>query len=144
MTQIVRFDTNALNRALLGFDTLFTDFERRFSNQINNNYPPYNIIKTGENTYILEVAVTGFDKDEISVEVDQELLIVKGKRSRDEDSELQYLHHGLASRDFNRTWPLAEHIEVGEVKIKNGVLTISLERIIPDTLKPRVLQIKED
>jgi molecular chaperone IbpA len=143
MTQLVRFDTNALNRALLGFDTLFNDFERRFANQINNNYPPYNIIKTGENAYELQVAVTGFEKEEIVVEVDQDLLVVKGERKKDELDEVTYLHHGLASRDFTRTWPLAEYIEVGEAKIKNGVLTIKLDRIVPETLKPRVLQIKE-
>jgi len=141
MTQIVRFDTNALNRALLGFDTLFNDFERRFQNQISNNYPPYNIIKTGENRYELEVAVTGFDKKEITVEVDQNQLVVRGERVRT-DEEYQYLHHGLASRDFTRIWPIAEHIEVGDASIKNGVLTIHLERIVPDTLKPRTVTIK--
>lgn len=144
MTQLVRFDTNSLNKALLGFDTLFNDFERRFANQINNNYPPYNIIKTGGNTYELEVAVTGFEKSEITVEVDQDLLIVKGERQKIDDEQITYLHHGLASRDFTRTWPLAEHIEVGDAKIKNGVLTIKLERIIPESMKPRILQIKED
>ncbi|NBO27840.1 MAG: hypothetical protein EBX47_09120 [Synechococcaceae bacterium WB8_1B_057] len=145
MTQLVRFDTNALNRALLGFDNLFTDFERRFANQINNNYPPYNILKTGENSYQLEVAVTGFAKDELTVEVDQDTLIIRGTKNRSEtDIEVQYLHHGLASRDFNRAWPLAEYIEVGAVKIKNGVLTVNLDRIIPETLKPRTLTIKED
>lgn len=143
MTQIVRFDTNALNRALLGFDTLFNDFERRFGNQITNNYPPYNIIKTGENSYELEVAVTGFTKEEINVEVDQDQLIVRGERQRDIDESRQYLHHGLANRNFTRTWPLAEHIEVGEATIKNGILTISLERVVPESLKPRVLAIKE-
>lgn len=145
MTQLVRFDTNALNRALLGFDNLFNDFERRFANQINTNYPPFNIIKTGENTYQLEVAVTGFSKDELTVEVDQDTLIVRGSKNRGNDeAEVQYLHHGLASRDFNRAWPLAEYIEVGAVKIKNGVLTVNLERIVPDTFKPRTLTIKED
>ena len=145
MTQMVRFDTNALNKALLGFDTLFNDFERRFSNQVNSNYPPYNIIKTGEHTYELQVAVTGFDKTEITVEVDQDNLVVKGQRkNKVDEEEVVYLHHGLASRDFSRLWPLAEHIEVGEAKIKNGVLTISLERIIPETLKPRQLVIKDE
>jgi len=145
MTQMVRFDTNALNKALLGFDTLFNDFERRFSNQVNTNYPPYNIIKTGEHTYELQVAVTGFDKTEITVEVDQDNLVVKGQRkNKVDEEEVVYLHHGLASRDFSRLWPLAEHIEVGEAKIKNGVLTISLERIIPETLKPRQLVIKDE
>jgi len=143
MTQIVRFDTNALNRALLGFDTLFNDFERRFGNQITNNYPPYNIIKTGENSYELEIAVTGFEKEEVSVEIDQTQLIVRGERNRQDQDETVYLHHGLANRDFTRTWPLAEHIEVGEAKIKNGVLRIRLQRVIPEALKPRTIKIVE-
>jgi len=143
MTQVVRFDTNALNRALLGFDTLFNDFERRFQNQINNNYPPYNVIKTQENHYELQVAVTGFDKSEITVEVDNDQLIVKGQSMTTEYPPEAYLHRGLASRDFTRVWPLAEHIEVGDAKIKNGVLTINLERIVPDSMKPRVVTIKE-
>lgn len=142
MTQIVRFDSNALNRALLGFDTLFNDFERRFQNQVNNNYPPYNIIKTGENSYELQVAVTGFEKSEITVEVDQDVLIVKGERLRTGDEDLVYLHHGLASRDFTRSWPLAEHIIVGDASIKNGVLKINLDRLVPEALKPRTIQIK--
>ena len=96
MTQVVRFDTNALNRALLGFDTLFNDFERRFQNQINNNYPPYNVIKTQENHYELQVAVTGFDKSEITVEVDNDQLIVKGQSMTTEHPPEAYLHRGLA------------------------------------------------
>ena len=71
MNQLVRFDTNSLNRALLGFDSLFDNFEQRFANQINNTYPPYNVIKYDEDTYEIEVAVTGFDKDEVTVEIDQ-------------------------------------------------------------------------
>lgn len=143
MTQLIRLDTNALNKALLGFDTLFGDLERRYANQINNNYPPYNIIKTGENSYLLEIAVTGFNKDEITVEVNQDQLIVKGQKQRDNDVEAVFLHHGLASRDFTKLWPLAEFIEVGDATIKNGVLTVKLERIVPDELKPRFLNIKE-
>lgn len=141
MNQLVRFDTNALNRALLGFDSLFENFEQRFANQINNNYPPYNIVKHNENSYELEIAVTGFDKDEITVEIDQNQLVVKGVREKDEDSTAEFLHRGLALRDFTRSWTLAEHMEVGDVKIKNGVLTIEIRRVIPEALKPRILKI---
>jgi len=141
MNQLVRFDTNALNRALLGFDSLFENFEQRFANQINNNYPPYNIVKHNENSYELEIAVTGFDKDEITVEIDQNQLVVKGVREKNEDGEAEFLHRGLALRDFTRSWTLAEHMEVGDVKIKNGVLTIEICRVIPEALKPRILKI---
>jgi len=144
MNQLVRFDTSALNRALLGFDQLFDNFEQRFANQINNNYPPYNIIKHDENTYEIEVAVTGFMPEEVTVEIDQNQLIVKGHRTRTESDEATYLYRGLATRDFTRTWTLAEHMEVGEGRIKNGVLTIELKRVIPESLKPRVLRIKAE
>lgn len=139
--QLVRFDTNALNKALLGFDDIFNNFEQRFANQINNNYPPYNVVKKDENNYEIEVAVTGFLPEEITVEIDQNQLIVKGERKREEDADVQYLHRGLATRDFTRMWTLAEHMEVGTGTIKNGVLRIALERVIPEALKPRVLKI---
>ena len=144
MTQLVRFDTNALNRALLGFDSLFDNFETRFANQINSNYPPFNILKHDENSYEIEIAVTGFDPSEITVEVDQNQLVVKGHREDADDTDTVYLQRGLATRDFTRSWTLAEHMEVGEGRIKNGVLTIELNRVIPEALKPRVLKIKAE
>jgi len=143
MNQLVRFDTSALNRALLGFDQFFDNFEQRFANQINNNYPPYNILKHDDNTYEIEIAVTGFLPEEITVEIDQNQLIVKGERTKDSEG-INYLHRGLATRNFTRSWTLAEHMEVGEGKIKNGVLTIDLKRVIPETLKPRVLKLKSE
>jgi molecular chaperone IbpA len=142
--QLVRFDTNALNRALVGFDSLFNDFEHRFANQINQNYPPYNVLKHDEDTYEIQVAVTGFNKDEITVEVDQNQLIVKGDRISVDEEDAEYLHRGLASRNFVRSWTLAEHMVVGDASIKNGVLTIELAREVPEALKPRVLKIKGD
>ena len=141
MNQLVRFDTNALNRALLGFDTLFNDVEQRFANQIQQSYPPYNVLKHNEDSYEIQVAVTGFTPDEITVEIDQNQLIVKGEHEGEDDTTTQYLHRGLATRNFTRSWTLAEHMEVGEGKIKNGVLTIALTRVVPEALKPRVLKI---
>jgi len=142
MSQLTRLDAQALNRALLGFDNFFTDFENRFGSQVNNNYPPYNILKRDENSYEIQIAVTGFDKGDITVEIDQNQLIVKGERTDLETAETVYIHRGLASRNFTRSWTLAEYVEVGEGRIKNGVLTIELKRIVPDTLKPRILKIK--
>ena len=142
MNQLVRFDTNALNRALIGFDDLFNNFESRFANQINNTYPPYNILKHDDDTYEIEIAVTGFEKDEITVEIDQKNLVVKGSRKEVDITEPTYLHRSLATRDFTRSWQLGEHIEVDEGRIKNGVLIIGLRRVVPESLKPRVLKIK--
>jgi len=140
--QLTRFDTNALNRALLGFDTMFNDFEHRYANQLKDNYPPYNIFKHNDDTYEIEIAVTGFSKDEVIVEIDQNQLIVKGIRDKSSDVTAEFLHRGLALRDFTRSWTLAEHMEVGNGTIKNGVLTIELKRVVPDALKPRVLKLK--
>jgi molecular chaperone IbpA len=142
MTQLTRFDINALNRALLGFDSMFSDIEHRFANQLKDNYPPYNIVKHDDSSYEIEIAVTGFAKDEVTVEIDQNQLIVKGIRNKSDDVTAEFLHRGLAFRDFTRSWTLAEHMEVGDGTIKNGVLTIGLKRIVPDALKPRVLKLK--
>ena len=144
MNQLVRFDTNALNKALLGFDSLFDNFEHRFANQINQNYPPYNVLKHDDDSYEIEIAVTGFEQDEITVEIDQTQLIVKGQRKEVDLKEPTYLHRSLATRDFTRSWTLAEHMEVGEGRIKNGVLTIELKRVVPESLKPRVLKLKAE
>lgn len=144
MTQLVRFDTNALNRVLIGFDRLVNDFEGRFANQIQNSYPPHNVVKTGENTYELRIAVTGFDKDEITVEVDQEQLIIRGESQKEDDEDTVYLHRGLATRDFYRVFPLADHVEVETGSIKNGILTVYLKRIVPETLKPRRVEISAE
>ena len=141
MNQLVRFDTAALNKALLGFDTMFNHLEQQ---QSNNTYPPYNILKHSEDSYEIEVAVTGFAPEEITVEIDQNQLIIKGKRLRDEDTETQYLHRSLATRDFTRSWTLAEHMVVGEGRIKNGVLTVETPRVVPESLKPRVLKLKAE
>jgi molecular chaperone IbpA len=143
----VRFDTNtlnALNRALVGFDNLFTDFEQHFANSVASNYPPYNILKHDKDTYEVQIAVTGFDPKEITVEIDQNQLIVRGEVDGKENENVQYIHRGLAGRNFTRVLPLAEHIEVGEARIKNGVLSIELNRVVPEALKPRLLKIKSE
>lgn len=142
--QMIKIDTNALNqlnRALIGFDRVFEDFENRWANNVQTNYPPHNVLKTGENTYEIQLAVSGFEKDEITVEVDQDRLVIIGERLREEDADTVYLHRGLATRDFQKVFPLAEHVEVNSSSIKNGILTVYLERIIPESLKPRRIEI---
>ena len=136
----------AINRALIGFDTMFDQMERRFATQVNNNYPPHNILKTGENQYEIQIAVTGFEKNEISVTVESNVLSVTGEGSesiRHENPEIVYLHRGLATRDFAREFPLAEHIEVNGAEIKNGMLIVKLIRNVPESEKPRIIDIVE-
>ena len=144
MNALTRLDTAALNRAFVGFDRIFDEMERRFANQVSNNYPPHNIIRTGDNTYAIEVAVAGFAKTEISVTLEDNELTIKGEKvEADEVSEVQYLHRGLASRNFARVFPLAEHIKVQGAEIKDGILTVKLERIVPEELKPRIIDVVE-
>jgi molecular chaperone IbpA len=143
MNQLARFDTTALNRALIGFDRIFDDMERRFANQVTTNYPPYNIAKVGENLYDIAIAVTGFDKDEITVQIEAEKLNVRGERKTVEEPEPEYLHRGLALRDFERSFTLAEHMKVKKAEIKNGILLIQIEREVPEEMKPRVIDIVE-
>ena len=140
MNQLARFDTTSLNKALIGFDRIFNDFENRFQ-QSTTNYPPYNVIKHDENAFEIEVAVAGFDREDITVQVDQDQLIIKGKKPKEEDTT-QYLHRGLATRDFERTFTLAEHIVVGEGELVNGILRVKLTREVPESLKPRLITIK--
>jgi molecular chaperone IbpA len=140
MNQLVRFDTNALNRALIGFDRIFNDFENR-AQQSTTNYPPYNVIKHNDDSFEIEVAVAGFDREDITIEVDQDQLRIRGQRT-EQTTEHQYLHRGLAARDFERTFTLAEHIIVGDAELTNGILSVKLTREVPEALKPRMIAIK--
>jgi molecular chaperone IbpA len=141
---VARFDTTALNKALVGFDRLFDTFESRFANQLSTNYPPHNIVKTDDTHYQIEIAVAGFKKHEINVEVEQDMLTVRGEsEATNETLTRQYLHRGLSSRSFVRSWQLAEHMVVNGAEIKDGILTISLEYIIPEEKKARVIDIVE-
>ena len=127
-----------LNRALVGFDRYFNG---HFPNT-NGNYPPHNIVKYDETHYGIEVAVAGFSKEEITVEVDQDQLTVKGRRLNQADSRFEYLHRGLAARDFEQTFTLAEYMEVKAAEVKDGMLVIEIERVVPEALKPRQIVIK--
>ena len=142
MNQLARLD--ALNRALVGFDQMFDQMERRFQNSVSNNYPPHNILKLADNEYAIQLAVTGFEKSEISVTVEDKVLVVKGEsQALNEYTPEVYLHRGLATRDFVKEFPLAEYIEVVGAETKNGMLTIKLIRNIPESAKPKVIDIVE-
>ena len=137
--QLTKLD--ALSRALIGFDTMFDQMERRYANSVNNNYPPHNILRLEENEYAIQIAVTGFEKSEISVTVENNVLVVKGESMTTEYAPEQYLHRGLATRDFVKEFPLAEHIEVVGAETKNGMLIVKLVRNIPESAKPKIIDI---
>jgi molecular chaperone IbpA len=140
MTQLRTVDTAQLanlSRALVGFDRYFNN---QFAN-VNGNYPPHNIVKYNDTHYGIEVAVAGFSKEEITVEVDQDQLYITGKKASVSEG-VEYLHRGLAARDFEQTFTLAEYMEVRGAEVKDGMLKIEIERIIPEALKPRQIKIK--
>lgn len=123
------------DKHLVGFDRVFDRlFDLSKTSQWNNgtNYPPYNIVKTDETNYLIEMAVAGFTKDEISVEVSGDILNVRGEKTSTEDStKTEYLYKGLALRNFSRNFTLSENVEVEGAEVDNGVLTLRLRRITP-------------
>lgn len=145
MTQqltIGRIDFSPFTRFTVGFDEVF-DALARTHEQLNSqtaNYPPYNILKYDANNYALEIAVAGFELDEIDVGVEGNNLTVVGQRVEKKD-ETTYIYKGISTRSFKRSIPLGEHIVVKDAIIKNGMLTIRLEREIPEAMKPRKIAI---
>jgi molecular chaperone IbpA len=140
MTQLRTIDTAALaqlSKALVGFDRYFTAPHHQ-----NGNYPPHNIVKYDDTHYGIEVAVAGFSKDEVTVEVDQDQLTIRGVKAQLNDSQVEYLHRGLAARNFEQTFTLAEYMEVRGAKVTDGMLQIDIQRIVPEALKPRVIEVK--
>ena len=130
----------SLNKALIGFDTLFTNI---LAATAANNYPPHNIVKYDDTYYEIELAVAGFTKQDITIEVNQDLLTITGKKPGDVTyTKKEFLHRGLAFRDFEQTFTLAEYMEVEDAKVENGMLTIGIKRLIPVALQPRQIQIK--
>jgi molecular chaperone IbpA len=130
-------DLAQLSRALVGFDRYFSAPHHQ-----NGNYPPHNIVKYDETHYGIEIAVAGFSKNEITVEVDQDQLTVKGCKLNQSDSRFEYLHRGLAARDFEQQFTLAEYMEVHAAEVKDGMLVIEIMRLVPEALKPRRIEIK--
>lgn len=141
MNALSRFDTTALNRALIGFDRVFNEVERRISNTPNTNYPPFNILQHDDNSYEIEIAVAGFNREDITVKVDRDQLFISGKQ-KDSETTAKYLHKGLAARDFVRVFTLADHMEITQAEMTNGILCVKIVRVVPEELKPRVIEIK--
>src|ERR1051325_1393190 len=135
-------DFSPLYRSTVGFDRLFSLLDNRGIADQTPSYPPYNIERTGENTYRITMAVAGFDEKELSIEFQAHALTVKGEKSEEEGSEQnEYLYRGMAKRAFERRFQLADHVEVENASLKNGLLHIDLIRNIPEALKPRRIAI---
>ncbi len=139
---------NQLRPVTVGFDNIFDHFERMFDGDVMNipqvNYPPYNIVKTGEYTYDIELALAGFSKNDIDVEYENNVLTVKSikKADVDEDKSNGVIHKGISKRFFSKAFTISDDVEVKGAELKDGLLKISLERIIPESKKPRTIKIK--
>ena len=140
---------NQLRPVTVGFDNVFDHFERMFNDEFFNvptvNYPPYNIVKTGVNTYNVEVALAGFSRDDVSVEFAEGILTIKSKdrtesNKKDQDSDI--IHKGISKRYFSKSFTVSDDVEIKGAELKDGLLTVSMERIIPEAKKARVIEIK--
>ena len=132
-------DIPSIHKFAVGFDNVFDELMR--SSQLNTNYPPYNIVKHTEDTFSIELAVAGFKDGEVTITTERNQLVVKGEQVTDLDDTKEYLHKGISARNFIRTWTLADHVEVVGATSENGILTISLERKIPEEQKPKSIAI---
>ena len=143
MTKITSFDITPLYRNAVGIDSLFDRITRNIDMATNaGNYPPYDIVKTGNETYEIRIAAAGFRQDEIDVEVKDGQLIVHGKHHIEAEPEVvEYLHHGISNRSFLRSFMLQDHVEVREAVMKDGILTVRLEREIPEAMKPKKIAV---
>jgi|SRR6478672_1428547 len=137
------YDFTPLYRSAVGFDRLAGLLESAARTSQENGWPPYNIETTGENAYRIEIAVAGFKPDELTLEVKENLLTVTGRKTANDDAgaERTYLHRGLAERDFERRFQLADYVVVKTADLTNGLLAIELVRELPEALKPRRIEI---
>ena len=144
---------NNLRPLTVGFDDMFDHFEhmmddRFITNGTISNFPPYNIVKTGKNTYNIELALAGFNRKDIDVEYEDNNLVVKSKKvdkaeaSETTDVDGNMIHRGISKRHFLKSFSIASDVEVKGAELKDGLLTVALERIIPDAKKARSIEIK--
>jgi molecular chaperone IbpA len=140
---------NQLRPVTVGFDNVFDHFERMFNDDFFNvptvNYPPYNIVKTGANEYNVEVALAGFSRDDVSVEFAEGILTIKSKDRTESDKKDQdgdIIHKGISKRYFSKSFTVSDDVEIKGAELKDGLLTVSMERIVPESKKARVIEIK--
>ena len=132
-------DFSPLYRSVVGFDRLATLLDAAASGE-STGYPPYNIETVGDNVYRVEIAVAGFKPEELDLEVKDNVLTVQGRKAANDDTR-RFLHRGLAERNFERRFQLADYVVVTDAQLNDGLLTISLKRELPEAMKPRRIEI---
>jgi len=140
------------NHSFKDFDKFFVGFDDQFNRMAKihddltkniPNYPPYNIKKTGDNTYVIELAVAGFARQDIEIELADGKMVINGKVQSDNDTNENFLFKGIAARNFQRIFALDDQVEVKDAEMINGMLQVFLERIIPEHKKPKKIEVKE-
>jgi molecular chaperone IbpA len=136
------FDLSPLYRSTVGFDRMFSLLDQVTGGEGAQTYPPYNIERTGETAYRITVAVAGFAEADLAIEVKDNTLLIRGsKENRDGERQSEVLYQGIAARAFERRFQLADHVEVTGASLENGLLHVELVRQIPETQKPRRIEI---
>ena len=140
---------NQLRPVTIGFDNVFDHFERMFEDDFIGlsvpNFPPYNIVKTGKNAYDVELALAGYSKKDIDVSLEEGVLTIKSIKDADEkevEDNNGILHKGIAKRYFSKSFTIADDVEVKGAELKDGLLKVSLERIVPEHKQPKTIEVK--
>ena len=141
MTKLTTLDLTPFYRNSIGIDRLFDRIVNQIDSAASTNYPPYDIVRTGDETYEIRVAVAGFAQADIDVEFNNGTLIVKGEKAAEVGAEVEYLHHGISGRSFIRTFSVAEYVEVKDAVLADGILTVKLERFVPESQKPKKIAV---
>ncbi len=138
------FDIPSIHKFAVGFDGIFDELMRINAQQVNTNYPPYNIVKHSEDAFAIELAVAGFREGDINITLEKNVLTIKGEQTESLDKlekDVEYLHRGISARNFDRTFTLADYVEVIGASAENGILRIELERQVPEEQKPKTIAI---
>jgi molecular chaperone IbpA len=138
-------DIPSIHKFGIGFDTILDELMRVNAQQVNTNYPPYNIVKRSEDAFAIEIAVAGFREGDVNITLEKNVLTITGAQTltdlEDLETEVEYLHRGISARNFTRTFTLADHVKVLSAAAENGILRIELERQVPEEQKPKTVAI---
>ena len=137
-------DIPSIHKFGIGFDNILDELMRVNAQQVNTNYPPYNIVKRSEDAFAIEIAVAGFREGDVNITLEKNVLTITGAQTiteLEELEEVEYLHRGISARNFTRTFTLADHVEVLSAAAENGILKIELERQVPEEQKPKTVAI---
>jgi len=141
MNKLTSFDFPTFHRTTVGFDRLFDEIERSFANSTSQGYPPYNVAQFEDNEWAIAIAVAGFGMDDLDITLENNVLTIEGEAPKGDD-DVNYLHKGIAGRNFRRQFTLADHIEVVDATLDRGILTVQLRREVPEELQAKKIRIK--